>query len=139
MPDEIIIVDTGPLIAFLVEQDQHHDWAVEQFKSLPAPFFTCEAVLAETFHIVQRWTNGSRRALDLLDSDALLVGIDIMEQRKPIRQLMLKYRNVPMSLADACLVRLSEIHRGSSVFTLDSDFAIYRRNGREQINVISPR
>ena len=53
-------------------------------------------------------------------------------------QLMRTYRNVPMSLADACLVRMAELHRDVPVFTLDQDFRVYRKNRREVIPTIMP-
>lgn len=53
--------------------------------------------------------------------------------------LMRRYRDTPMSFADACLVRMSEIHEDAQIFTTDSDFAIYRRNGRQVIPLIMPR
>jgi uncharacterized protein len=55
-----------------------------------------------------------------------------------LRRLMTRYATVPMSLADSCLVRMSEIYPKSHVFTLDSDFRIYRRNGRQMIPTIAP-
>ena len=53
-------------------------------------------------------------------------------------ELLRRYRNVPMSLADACLVRLSELYGDCAVLTLDSDFRIYRRHGRQVIPVLAP-
>lgn len=49
-----------------------------------------------------------------------------------------RYSDVPMSLADGCLVRLAELHPQSQVFTLDSDFSVYRKNGRKVIDVLTP-
>ncbi len=51
---------------------------------------------------------------------------------------MRRYQSVPMSIADACLVRMSEIYTQSSVITLDSDFRIYRKNRNQEIPVIMP-
>ncbi|MCH8962892.1 MAG: hypothetical protein IH820_16675 [Bacteroidetes bacterium] len=55
-----------------------------------------------------------------------------------IRALMKKYRDQPMSLADACLVRMAELHPGSTVLTLDADFHIYRKHKQDTIPVIMP-
>jgi hypothetical protein len=62
----------------------------------------------------------------------------LAEEADAVVQLMRRYRNVPMSLADACLVRLSEIVPDAVVFTLDADFRIYRRRGRAVIPVLMP-
>lgn len=74
----------------------------------------------------------------LADAGFLAVGIQFAEERKPLRELMHRYRDQPMSLADATLVRLSELHREARVFTLDADFRIYRRHRHEVIPVLIP-
>ena len=61
-----------------------------------------------------------------------------LPERQRVMRLMRAYRNVPMSLADACLVRMSELYPSMPVFTLDKDFRVYRRNGRERIEAILP-
>jgi predicted nucleic acid-binding protein len=68
----------------------------------------------------------------------LKVGVDFNHERGALRSLMRKYRGVPMSLADATLVRLSELHRDCHVFTLDEDFHVYRRHGNQAIPVLMP-
>jgi len=134
-----IIVDTGPLVAFLVGTDRHHSWAAERFRELRAPFLTCEAVLAETFYLVARLRDGPGRFFELLDS-GLLVGasFDVFSERNTLRKLVRKYADLPMSLADACVVRMAELHDRASVFTVDGQFRIYRKHGRRQIPAILP-
>jgi predicted nucleic acid-binding protein len=66
------------------------------------------------------------------------VALAVQEEQADLRALMWRYRNRPMSLADACLVRLSEIHPSGKVFTLDGDFRIYRRHGNKVIPVLMP-
>jgi uncharacterized protein len=50
---ETVIVDAGPLVAYLQKGDQDHDWAVEQFQWLHAPLLTCDAVLSEAFYLLR--------------------------------------------------------------------------------------
>jgi hypothetical protein len=64
--------------------------------------------------------------------------MQVSEELPDLRVLMRRYQNLPMSLADACLVRLSEIYESSQVFTLDSDFHIYRRHGNKIIPTLMP-
>jgi predicted nucleic acid-binding protein len=66
------------------------------------------------------------------------IALNVQEEQADLRALMRRYRNRPMSLANACLVRLSEIHTDGEVFTLDSDFRIYRRHGNKVIPVLMP-
>lgn len=136
MPD--IIVDTGPLVALLVRTDAHHDWTVDRLRELSPPFLTCEPVLAEVAHLVRKVRHGVERFVDLLMSDLLRVELAVAVERAAVGRLLRKYADRPMSLADACLVRLAELNDGASVFTLDSDFGVYRKHGRRAIRLITP-
>lgn len=133
-----VIVDTGPLVAMLVQTDDHHQWTVERLRDLPPPFITCEPVLAEVAHLVRRVHHGIERFVDLLNSDLLRVDLDLMAERTAIGRLLRKYSDRPMSLADACLVRLAEINERSAIFTTDGDFTVYRKHGRRTIPLITP-
>jgi predicted nucleic acid-binding protein len=74
----------------------------------------------------------------LLERQIIRIGVAVEEQQADLRALMRRYRNRPMSLADACLVRLSELHAAAEVLTLDGDFQIYRRHGNKVIPVRMP-
>jgi len=138
VPERQVIVDTGPLVAFLVADDQHHAWAAERFRELPAPLWTCEPVLTETFHLLRKLRGGGRRFFELLASGLLAVEFELVAEHAALARLVAKYADLPMSLADACLVRMVERHPGAIVFTVDRHFAIYRQQGRRQIPTIMP-
>ncbi len=138
MSSPAVLIDTGPLVAFLREAEAMHDWATARFQELPAPFLTCEPVLAETFFLVSRQPDGPRRFFDLLDSGVLQVEFSVLGEREALWKLIRKYKDLPMSLADACLVRMAELNAAASIFTLDFHFRVYRKNGRQQIPVIMP-
>lgn len=138
MPERAVILDAGPLVALLVANDEHHQWAAEQFRQLPAPLLTCEPVLTEAFHLVWRRPNGVESLLRVLQSGVLSIEFSLMDERESIGKLVRKYRNVPMSLADACLVRMAERITGAAIFTIDSHFQIYRKNDRQRISTIMP-
>ena len=133
-----VIVDTGPLVAFLVETDAQHAWAVERFHELPAPFQTCEAVLTEAFYLVSRLHHGRRRFFELLGSSLLNIEFNLLGEREALRKLVHKYTDLPMSLADACIVRMAEQLDDAVVFSTDNDFRTYRKNGRQIIPLIMP-
>lgn len=133
-----IIVDAGPLVAFLARAEKHNAWVTEQFRRLSAPLLTCEAVLAETAHLVRRGGGNPATVLELIKRAKVHVAFRLEEHVATLQALMLRYRDVPMSLADACLVRMAEIHSGSLVLSLDDDFSIYRKNGRQVIPLIRP-
>jgi predicted nucleic acid-binding protein len=131
------IVDSGPLVAFLRERDTHHAWATEVLGAMTRPLKTCEAVLTEACHLTRGSPNGPDAVLQLVERGVMEVE-SLATETTAIRALMRKYRDLPMSYADACLVRLSELHKGSQVFTVDSDFEVYRRLGRGRIRLIAP-
>jgi len=133
-----VIVDTGPLVALLVRTDDHHRWAVDRLRELEPPFLTCEPVLAEVAHLVRHMRQGIDRFVDLLLSNLLQVDFDVMVERAAVGRLLRKYADRPMSLADACLVRLAELHDRASVLTIDGDFSVYRKHGRRAIPLIAP-
>lgn len=134
-----VVVDAGPLVAAMNANDPHHDWAVGHWKALAPPILTCEAVLAEACFLARRIRRGNQwRVLDLVRRGVLDISFSLADEIDLVRVLMEKYRDVPMSLADACLVRMSELHRGSVVFTLDRDFGVYRRHGRQAIPLLAP-
>ncbi|MBI3848998.1 MAG: PIN domain-containing protein [Verrucomicrobia bacterium] len=133
-----VLVDTGVVFAYLSFHDQDHHWAKEQFAALRGPFLTCEAVLTETTYLVQQ-RGGDLDSLWLfLRRGVLQLGFDLATEFESVAVLMRRYADVPMDLADACLVRMSELHRNCRIITTDSDFKIYRRFGRQVIPLICP-
>lgn len=129
-----VLLDTGPLVALLNRRDAHHAWAVEVASHLSEPLWTCEPVLAEAAYL----TGAPEAILARVASGVLRIGLELEEHAGPLGRLVLRY-GPRMDLADACVVRLSEVFRDSKVFTTDrTDFSIYRRNGREVIPLIAP-
>ncbi len=132
------IVDTGPLVALLSARDTHHQWARSSFAAIAPPGITCEAVLAEAWHLLRGTARGQSALLELLAGGTLTIEFGLMAELAAVRRLVSRYKDRPMSLADACMVRLAEIYDEASVITLDRDFAVYRKNGRQVIPLISP-
>jgi len=135
---DAVLLDTGPLVAFLAAGLEHHAWVCEQWKRLHPPLLTCEPVLTEAAFLLKREGHEADPLFELLERGVLRVGLEVKEQLADLRALMRRYQNRPMSLADACLVRLAELHPSGVVLTLDSDFRIYRRHGNKVIPVLMP-
>jgi predicted nucleic acid-binding protein len=128
------IVDTGPLVAMMNRSDRYHDWSVGALEHLQSPLWTCEPVLTEAAHL----TGQGRALLDMVSSGFLRIGLEIEDQADGIESLLARYGK-RMDLADACVVRMSELTRQCRVFTLDRrDFSVYRRNGRNVIPLLAP-
>ncbi len=132
------LIDSGPLVAFYDRKDQWHNWAQEQMSALQPPLITTEPILTEACFLLQRGTGRPGVILRAVQRGILQVAFDVETEATALESLMDRYANVPMSLADASLVRLSELHRESRVFTLDRDFRQYRRHGRQVIPLIAP-
>jgi predicted nucleic acid-binding protein len=88
--------------------------------------------------LLARYEKAQDAMLALVENGALCVAFRADEHIAELRKLLRKYRNIPMSLADACIVRMSEIHDRHAVLTLDSDFSIYRKHGRASLALIHP-
>lgn len=136
--DKRTLVDAGPIVATLIAADKHHAWAREVWAQLEPPVHTCEAVLSEAQHVVRRLGGNPLAVLELLRSGVINVGFSVGDEVERLLELQRTYADVPMSLADACLVRMTELHEHSRVMTTDSDFRIYRRNRRQVIPMLAP-
>jgi uncharacterized protein len=136
--DGPVLLDTGPLVSFLAFGLKYHSWVVEQWKQLRPPLLTCEPVLTEAAFLLKRANHEADALFALLERGVIRIALEVQEEQSDLRALMRRYRNRPMSLADACLVRLSEIHTAGRIFTLDSDFRVYRRHGNKVIPVLMP-
>ena len=135
-----VLVDAGPIAALLDRRDTHHDWAKQQLAHLHQPLLTCEGVVSEVFFLLVRVRGGISTFAELLRHKLIRVDSEFSycEHSTEILDNVERYKNVPMSFADACLVRMTEIDRDSLVFTTDRDFLTYRRNRRERIPLIAP-
>jgi uncharacterized protein len=133
-----IILDTGPLVAFLNVRDRFHDWAKTQWAHIQPPLLTCEAVVSEACFLVRGWNKGTGSIFELLERGVLEIDFRLADQIAPVSDLLKKYGNVLISFADACLVRMAELHDSSSIITLDTGFRIYRKHKRRAIPLLMP-
>ena len=133
-----VLLDTGPLVAFLDRREEHHEWARREFGKLHPPLLTCEAVLTEACWLVRGLTGGVGAVMELVHRGIVKVQWRLEPQASDIGKVMERYASLPMSLADACLVKMAEVHPGAEVLTLDSHFRIYRLFNRRAISVRMP-
>lgn len=133
---ENVLVDAGFVVALLNRRDRHHAWAVDVAKRFPPPWQTCEAALSECCHLLGVRGGSALRAL--LRRRALNVGFDLGADLAAVLRLLEKYEDRSASLADACLVRMTETLSAPLVLTTDSDFGVYRRHGRQVVPCMLP-
>jgi uncharacterized protein len=133
-----VLIDTGPVVALLNRRDRHHAWSRRTLDAIEPPIFTCEAVVSEACFLLGAAAGRQDLVLELIANDIVKVDFQVGQEIAALRALMRKFSDVPMSLADACLVRMTELDPQSVVVTLDSDFRVYRRNRRRTVPTIIP-
>lgn len=134
----LILIDSGPLVALLNRRERHHQWASSRAENSPHPFHTCEPVVTEACFLLQERPDAVQALMEWLTRGDLMISLRLGEEIAAVAKLMDRYSNIPMSLADACLVRMAEQHSQGVVFTLDSDFRVYRKHGRQVVPTLMP-
>jgi predicted nucleic acid-binding protein len=133
-----VLLDTGPLVALIDVRNAHHQWAVVQWGDIEPPLMTCESVISEACFLLDQTRAGSAAVFEMLMRKAIVLSFRLDEHLEDVQRLREKYSNVPMSVADASLVRMTEQFRHSAVLTLDTAFKVYRKPGRHVIPLILP-
>jgi uncharacterized protein len=131
-----VLVDAGFLVALLSRQDRHHRWAVAVAAHSEPPWQTCEAALSEAFHLLGE--HGAPALVALVRRRSVTVGFQLEAHADAVMKFMTKYADVPASLADAVLVRMTEVFDDPILLTTDGDFRIYRRHGRQIVPAETP-
>jgi predicted nucleic acid-binding protein len=122
-----VLLDTGPLVALLSENDANHARARELFAECVPPFRCCEAVVAEACFLMRKvHATGPAEVVALGRRGVYTIALSAKDHWSNIEALLRKYSNRPISLADACLIRCAEIHEEARILTFDDDFGIYK-------------
>ncbi|MBM2815820.1 MAG: PilT protein [Ignavibacteria bacterium] len=135
------LVDTGAFIAFFDSSDNYHQWAINIFDTFSRNrVFTCEVVIAEVVYMLRKRINlyAADNFLNAIENGSIQIAFKLSDEVSRLRLLMERYKDVPMDLADACIVRMSELEEYYEIVTVDRDFYIYRRNGRQPLNLVTP-
>ena len=134
-----VLLDTGPLVALFNRRDKFHEWVTTQWANIEPPLLTCEAVISEACFLLRNVYGGQEAVINLVKNGVIDIPFKLDEEAVIIGELIKTYQSVPMSLADACLVRMSEQYIDSFLLTFDSDFVVYRRHKNQIIPVIMPQ
>jgi predicted nucleic acid-binding protein len=135
---DVVLVDTGPLVAVLDRHDRMHDWAKAAWAATTEPVWTCEAVIAETMFLLHRNGVAMDIALAAIERGAVRLAFSLAEELGAVTSMVRRYANIPISLTDACLVRMAELQPGARILTLDSDFRVYRKHRHEPLDLLIP-
>jgi predicted nucleic acid-binding protein len=129
------ILDAGPLIAALNAADTFHQWSCETLDRLGPPFFTCPEAVAEAAAM----TGDPAAIVEMIHAGELVLDFNLADHTEAVLRLLNKYRDRQIDLADACIIRMTELTRNCRVITVDrNDFQVYRRNGRDVIPALTP-
>lgn len=131
-----VIADTGPLVALFDAGDEFHAWAMASLGEIHEPLLTSEAVLSEALFLLAPLKKSRAAFLEFWMEGGLVVSFNAEAQKSALAALMKKYQDLPMSLADASIVRMSELFTDAPVWSLDRHFSIYRRLGRKSIPLL---
>ena len=130
------LLDTGPLVALVDRSDDRHEQAKMIFEALESPFLTCESVISESIFLLREVRPAGPDAILSLGKEGYYqIGMTLKDNFDPIREIIIKYKEHSVSLADASLIRCAEIYKEARILTFDSDFEFYRwgRNKRFEI------
>jgi len=133
-----VIMDTGPLVAYLNSRDKYHEWALLQWAAIEPPLLTCEPVLSEACFLLGGFKGGQRAIMELVRRRIVHIPFRLIDHVNEISMLLDKYSDLPMSLADGCLVRMAELYPEGTILTLDEDFVAYRKNKTRIIPTLLP-
>jgi len=133
-----VLLNTGPLVALVNRRDQFHQWVKTEWEQIEPPLLTCEAVITEASFLLRSVYGGQKAVMSLIERGVVQIPFCLEEEVEHIGELLNRYQSVPMSLADACSVRMAEQCASSYVLTIDSDFNIYRKERNQIIPVIIP-
>jgi predicted nucleic acid-binding protein len=133
----MILVDTGPLVALVSAGDQHHGECAAAFRTMRKPMGTVWPVLAEAMHLLGSLPKAQDNVWEMIVRgvvEILPLGLDDVPR---IRELMQKYSDRPMDLADAALIRVAEREGIRQFFTVDRKaFSVYRLHGKIRPSIL---
>ncbi|BCA56428.1 pilus biogenesis protein [Nitrospira sp. KM1] len=123
----MVLIDAGPLIALIHKDDRHHERCVEALRSVSEPLGTVWPAFTEAMYLLSFSWRAQEALWEMLERGVIvLLALELQEVSR-MRELMKKYKDLPMDLADAALVAVAERERIRQIFTLDRrDFEVYR-------------
>lgn len=133
-----ILLDTGVIVALLQRNSERHAECVHAVSSTSRSLVTCEAVIVESCHLLRRFPGAPELVLANLEQGEFEIPFSLSETASSIRAIMRKYRDVPASFADACLIQMADELSTGDILTLDSDFVTYRWRRTKPFEMLIP-
>lgn len=121
-----VLLDSGVIVASLDRSERHHERVLDLIDSLGAPLVTCEAVIAESCHLLRHLPGAGDVVIENVAAGVFQVPFQLGNSAADVRRIMAKYRDHPIDFADACLIQLANDFATGDILTLDSDFEFFR-------------
>jgi len=131
-----ILLDTGVIVALLDRSEHYHSQCVEVLSELAGSLVTCEACVAEAGYLLRDMRGAPEAVMSNVANGLFHIPVRLVDQALTVEKLLKKYRDVPMDLADACLVDLADRLGTGRILTLDQDFQVYRWRVRRKFELL---
>jgi hypothetical protein len=132
----MIAVDTGPIVALFDKNDDKHHICVEAFKVIREPLITTWPVITEAFHLLGFSHTVQDNLWEFIERGTVLIYALDKTFVQTCRELMRKYHDLPMDLADASLVAVADAENIRTIFTLDKDFKVYKTKQNKHFKLL---
>jgi uncharacterized protein len=116
------LLDSGVIVALLDRSEAHHTRCVAALEELGGPLVTCEAVIAESCYLLRGLPGAAEAVLENVERGIFQISFQLSRSASLVRNIMSKYRDLPVDFADACLVQLADELNTGDILTLDRDF-----------------
>jgi predicted nucleic acid-binding protein len=130
------LLDTGVIVALLDRSERYHERCLAVLDDLPESLVTCEAVIAEACYLLRTVAGAAEAVIGNVASGVFHIPIRLADQAPAVEKLLRRYRDVPIDLADACLIDLADQLGTGRILTLDRDFEVYRWRSRKRFDLL---
>jgi uncharacterized protein len=131
-----VLLDAGFIVALLDRSESHHKTCARTIREVQAPLVTCEAVITESCYLLRNLSGASEAVIENITAGIFLVPFQLSRETAAVKQLLRKYKDRKIDLADACLIRLADLFGTADILTLDRDFPIYRWGKNKPFRVL---
>jgi predicted nucleic acid-binding protein len=131
-----VLLDTGFIIALLDRSESLHKTCARTIREVQAPLVTCEAVITESCYLLRNLSGASEAVIENIAAGIFQIPFQLSRETAAVKQLLRKYKDRKIDLADACLIRLADQFGTADILTLDRDFAVYRWGKNKPFRVL---
>lgn len=131
-----VLLDTGVIVALLDRSEKLHRACAEAIRILQSPLVTCEAVIAESCYLLRSLAGAPEAVIENVAAGIFQLPFQLSREALGIKQILRKYRDRQMDLADACMIRLADEFGTAEILTLDKDFEIYRWGKNKPFHIL---